>query len=58
MAYLQCDKCGKSTNTQGSWDTPITILCEECSKNREDKSINEIELENDTDFIQDLGWLT
>jgi len=31
MAYLQCDKCGKSTSTQGSWDTPITILCEECS---------------------------
>jgi len=32
MALLPCDKCGKSTNTFGSWDTPITILCEECSK--------------------------
>ena len=31
-AWLLCDKCGKSTNTQGSWDTPVTILCEECSK--------------------------
>jgi DNA-directed RNA polymerase subunit RPC12/RpoP len=31
MAYLPCDKCGKITNTQGSWDTPITILCEKCS---------------------------
>ncbi len=26
MAYLRCDKCGASTNTQGSWDTPITIM--------------------------------
>lgn len=34
FAWLRCDKCGASTNTQGSWDTPITILCEECSKKK------------------------
>lgn len=32
MAYLRCDKCGAGTNHQGSWNTPITILCEKCSK--------------------------
>jgi len=32
LSWLRCDRCGASTNTQGSWDTPITILCEECSK--------------------------
>jgi hypothetical protein len=30
MAYLRCDECGASTNNQGSWDTPIKILCEKC----------------------------
>jgi len=34
MAYLRCDKCGASTNTQGSWNTPITIICEKCAKNK------------------------
>jgi len=32
FAWLRCDMCGASTNTQGSWDTPIKIICEECSK--------------------------
>lgn len=32
FAWLRCDNCGASTNTQGSWDTPIKILCENCSK--------------------------
>lgn len=31
-AWLRCDNCGGSTNTQGSWDTPIKILCEDCCK--------------------------
>ena len=34
MAYLRCDECGGSTDTQGSWDTPIRILCESCSEKR------------------------
>ena len=33
MAYLPCDKCGQITTQQGSWDTPIKILCVKCSKN-------------------------
>lgn len=33
MAFLRCDNCGSSdTNTFGSWDTPITILCKKCSE--------------------------
>lgn len=32
MAQLYCDKCGKLTNTFGSWDTPFKILCIECSR--------------------------
>ena len=33
MAHLRCDKCGsRDTDTFGSWDTPITILCGDCSK--------------------------
>ena len=31
MAYLRCDECGASTTHQGSWDTPIKILCAKCS---------------------------
>jgi len=31
MAYLPCDKCGALTDHMGSWDTPIRILCKECS---------------------------
>lgn len=31
MANLRCDKCGGSTDHFGSWDTPIKILCKECS---------------------------
>lgn len=38
MASLRCDECGSITNSQGSWDTPIKILCEKCSK----KYISEI----------------
>jgi len=35
MAHLRCDKCGSSdTNTFGSWDTQITILCRKCSKKK------------------------
>ena len=33
MASLPCDKCGKPNCAYGSWDTPITILCEDCGKN-------------------------
>lgn len=33
MALLPCDKCGGTTNTFGSWDTQIIVLCENCSKN-------------------------
>jgi hypothetical protein len=32
FAWLKCDNCGTSTNTQSSWDTLIKILCENCSK--------------------------
>lgn len=32
MANLPCDKCGGYTGAQGSWDTPITILCTKCSE--------------------------
>lgn len=35
MAYLPCDTCGKTTNQQGSWDTPIKIICETCYEERE-----------------------
>lgn len=34
MAYLPCDECGTITNQQGSWDTPIKIICNECYKCR------------------------
>lgn len=34
FAWLRCDKCGASTNTFGSWDTPVTILCEKCANDR------------------------
>lgn len=32
FAWLRCDECGASTNTYGSWDTPIKIVCEKCAK--------------------------
>ena len=32
FAWLRCDNCRASTNTQGSWDCKIKILCENCSK--------------------------
>lgn len=31
MAKLPCDICGGPTNTYGSWDTPIKIVCAECA---------------------------
>lgn len=35
MALLRCDKCGSNdTNTFGSWDTPIKILCGKCTKKK------------------------
>ena len=34
MATLPCDKCGGYTGVQGSWDTPITIVCAECAKKK------------------------
>jgi hypothetical protein len=37
MAYLPCDECGKITTHQGSWDTPIRILCKKCTKNKSEK---------------------
>ena len=41
MAHLRCDKCGsRDTDTFGSWDTPITILCGDCSKLDKDKDKN------------------
>lgn len=39
MAYLLCDKCGKITTHQGSWDTPIKILCKNCSNVKKKISI-------------------
>jgi hypothetical protein len=35
MVYLPCDTCGKITSHQGSWDTPIKIICEICFDKRE-----------------------
>jgi len=40
MAYLPCDWCGKKTDTQGSWDTLITIICGPCYDKREAKKQN------------------
>ena len=38
MANLRCDECGGSTNSFGSWSTPVKILCETCSeKNKIEK---------------------
>jgi hypothetical protein len=38
MANLRCDECGSSdTNTFGSWDTPIKVLCKNCSKKKNNK---------------------
>ena len=31
MDHLRCDECGGSTDSFGSWDTPIKILCSKCS---------------------------
>ena len=39
MAFLRCDECGASTSHQGSWDTPIRILCERCSKKNNEKHV-------------------
>jgi hypothetical protein len=36
MACLRCDKCGGPTNSFGSWDTEITVLCEKCNEKRFD----------------------
>lgn len=42
MAHLKCDECGSSdTNTFGSWDTPIKILCKKCSDKKRDKTVKE-----------------
>lgn len=32
MAFLKCDSCGKNTNTYGSWDALIKILCTKCAE--------------------------
>lgn len=42
MAHLRCDECKSSdTNAFGSWDTPIKILCKNCSDKKRDKTIKE-----------------
>lgn len=47
MAALPCDKCGGYTGAHGSWDTPVTILCENCGPNNKTKTkgliLNKIE---------------
>jgi len=35
MANLRCDECGGGTNSYGSWDTPVKIICEKCNKENE-----------------------
>lgn len=35
MARLRCDKCGGPTNTFGSWDCPMTIICGKCQDKME-----------------------
>lgn len=57
MALLRCDKCGGSTNHFGSWDTPIRILCEECSKDLI-KQIEEDYVNYNPDLNSSLNYLT
>jgi hypothetical protein len=40
MATLPCDICHGYTGVQGSWDTPIKILCEKCIKEVNPKPID------------------
>ena len=50
MAHLKCDECGSSdTNSFGSWDTPIKILCAKCSDKKRTKTM-EILNENNGDI--------
>lgn len=37
MALLPCKKCGKITTQHGSWLSPMRVLCEKCSKEKEAK---------------------
>lgn len=43
MAHLRCDKCGGPTNSFGSWDTPIKILCGKCGKPKEKHKTKKID---------------
>lgn len=40
MAHLPCDNCGGATNTFGSWDTPIKIICEKCAPVKQQTKID------------------
>jgi len=47
MAHLRCDKCGGSTNTFGSWDTPIKVVCKKCyDKEKKPKKISSNKINN------------
>ena len=46
MAYLPCDKCGVITDTQGSWDTPIRIVCSQCGEEERDQQCSVVGLEH------------
>ena len=37
MAHLPCDNCGGSTNSFGSWDTLIKVICKSCSEKMEEE---------------------
>jgi hypothetical protein len=41
MAWLRCDWCGGSTDTQGSWDTQIKIICDKCQKKRREEIVEQ-----------------
>lgn len=48
MAFLPCDICGGSTNSRGSWDTPLKIICTTCNDKRKSTN-NKNELKSFTD---------